>query len=219
MNRPQTARSRASGFSLTEMLVVIGIIAVISAVGLPNLIGYFRASKIRSAQDQVAGAIQKARNTGIMKNTQMGVDFIIQNNTTYWIHIEDSIGGVAGAQSDVGFARQAINFATPNTAISSQYLLPANVEFAAAATDCPTVGYTAYAPNAAAVRFDRYGTPTVPGMGNPTAPALSGSPATTNRIYVPANGDLMLCLIDRRTNLRRGLRLSTSGRILRDQTY
>ncbi len=205
------------GFTLIEMLVVVGIIGLTAAAVLPNLVGYVRASHIRAAQDEVAGAIQRARNMGIMKNTQMGVTFVVQNNTTYWVHIEDTISGV-GMTGDVGFTRQGVNFAAPNNILSTRYILPQDVEFAANAADCP--GVAGFAPALASVRFDRYGQRSLPGtvVGTTTIPplVLNGGSTTVNRIYVPAaGGDLTVCFVDRRTGLRRWLQVSTAGRIVR----
>ena len=47
---------------MIELLVVVGLIVVMAAVGLPNLIGYMRQAKVRGAMQQVAGEMQTARN-------------------------------------------------------------------------------------------------------------------------------------------------------------
>ncbi len=147
------ANARARGFTLIELLVVVGIIGLTAAVALPSIAGFVRGSRIRSAQDAVAAAIQRARNVAIMRNSQLGVTFIVQNNTTFWVHIEDTVTGVnADAANVVGFTRQGINFAAPAT-VSTSYTLPEGVEFAANATDCP--GIAGFAPTEDALRFDR----------------------------------------------------------------
>ncbi|MBX7184977.1 MAG: prepilin-type N-terminal cleavage/methylation domain-containing protein [Vicinamibacteria bacterium] len=208
-------RDRIRGFTLIETLIVIGIIAATAAMALPNIMGYVRGSRIRAAQDDVAGALQRARNLAIMKNTQMGVTFLTENNTTYWVHIEDTIAGVTAG--NVGFTRQGVNFAAPNAVLSTRYLLPPDVEFGSAAADCPAV--PGFAPAQASVRFDRYGQVSLPGtvVGTNTIPpvVLLGGSTTADRIYAPAAGDRSVCLIDRRTGLRRWLAISTSGRIAR----
>jgi prepilin-type N-terminal cleavage/methylation domain-containing protein len=203
--------ARARGFSLIEILVVVGIIGLTAAVTLPNITGYVRANRIRAGQDLVAGALQRARNVAIMKNTQMGVTFITQDNNTFWVHAEDTIAGVTAG--NVGFTRQGVDFGAPNAVLSTRYDLPDQVEFAASAADCP--GVAAYAPNQASLRFDRYGVSSVPAGAN--ALVLAGGSVTTPFIHVPAAGDRAVCLIDRDTGLRRWLQISGGGRVLRSQ--
>ena len=59
-------KAKARGFTLVELLVVVGIIAVMGAVTLPNIMGFIRSSRIRTAQDLVNSALQRAREVGRM---------------------------------------------------------------------------------------------------------------------------------------------------------
>jgi prepilin-type N-terminal cleavage/methylation domain-containing protein len=218
MKASNIAKSKARGFSLVELLVVIGLIATLGAISLPNLIGFFRSSRIRAGLDLVASAIQGARNKAIVRNTQKGITFVVQDATTFWVHIEDTIPGVS--TGDVGYTRQGVNFTSPNTNLSTKYTLPRFVEFAANATDCPQI--TSFAPAASALRFDRYGLSTfLPPLSTDLAPAealvVSGGSISSTRIFAPtASGDRSVCLIDRQTDLRRWVQVSPGGRVIRN---
>lgn len=57
--------SRKDGFTLTEMLVVIGIMVVLMIIGLPAFTGLGRGSKMRSAMTQVRSSLSLARQWAI----------------------------------------------------------------------------------------------------------------------------------------------------------
>ena len=64
-----------AGFTLIEILVVVAIMAIMTAVALPAISRYFRNYKMRNAVQAVGGEVTTARNKAIMKNTNLGVVF------------------------------------------------------------------------------------------------------------------------------------------------
>ncbi|MBN2371078.1 MAG: prepilin-type N-terminal cleavage/methylation domain-containing protein [Vicinamibacteria bacterium] len=80
---------RYRGFSLVEMLVVVIIIIVLSAVGVPGLIQYYRGATINGAIRSVATEIEKARYSAIGKNVNIGVVFTVLSDHEYRYVVED----------------------------------------------------------------------------------------------------------------------------------
>src|SRR5688500_10873357 len=83
-----------AGFSLIELLVVMAIIVIMTAVAVPAISRYFQNYKIRGAVQAVGGEITTARNKAIMKNVNFGVVFLIESDaqgrpTRYQYLIED----------------------------------------------------------------------------------------------------------------------------------
>jgi prepilin-type N-terminal cleavage/methylation domain-containing protein len=63
----------SKGFSLVELLVVVAIIMVISAMALPNFLTGVRNMRMRSTGTQIAGLFEQARSQGIQLNANAGL--------------------------------------------------------------------------------------------------------------------------------------------------
>jgi prepilin-type N-terminal cleavage/methylation domain-containing protein len=82
-------RPKPSGFSLIELLVVVGIIAVLSLTAVPMIASYIRNYRVRAGAQQVLSELQAARAKAITKNAMLGVVLVILDNRTYRTVIED----------------------------------------------------------------------------------------------------------------------------------
>ena len=54
-------RHRSSGFTLIELMIIIGIFGVLIAIGVPTMRGFIRTTRMRGAQDTMLGDIRNAR--------------------------------------------------------------------------------------------------------------------------------------------------------------
>lgn len=211
MTAHQTKKSR--GFTLIELLVVIGIIAAMSAVALPNILGFLRSSRIRSAQDEVFSAIQRTRAKAITTNTQFGVVFVIESPQIYWIHVEDPQPPIVGQPLQTG--RQPLDSGA-NNLLSTRYELDPRVQFAIAAGSCPAGPGGG---NQDSLRFDRYGVRTFPGFvtvaPEPAPPALQPvvGPTVNGILMTTTGAEASICLVDQQTGLFRLITIAAGGRV------
>jgi len=179
----------AAGFTILELLVVVGVIAVMAAVSLPIIGRYFRNYQIRNAAREVASEIQTARTKAIMKNVNWGVLFVTLSPTTYRIVIEDDPANPA---------TRTLNLMDPVRT------LPGDVTFS-------NVGATD-----ASLRYDRMGVACDPGSSTtlcPTVPVganfvkyVSGTDATSGSGW-------FIELTQPSTGLTQTVRVLSGGRV------
>ena len=95
---------RQSGFTLVEVLVVIGLIAVISAFAVPTFINWLPDYRLRSAAHDLLSNFQKAKLEAVKRNLRCGVVFasagtgytvFVDANENYLFDGEDTIVQVA----------------------------------------------------------------------------------------------------------------------------
>ncbi len=68
-------RTKLSGFSLVELLVVVAIILVVSAVAVPNIMRAMSAYRLRSAAGEQAQLLQRLRMEAVNSNRDMRISW------------------------------------------------------------------------------------------------------------------------------------------------
>ena len=79
-----------SGFTFAELMVVLGIIAIISAFAIPGLIGWIPKQKLGTASRDLLSTLEAARTRAVRERVSVGLEF---NATTYTVFIDNGAGG------------------------------------------------------------------------------------------------------------------------------
>jgi prepilin-type N-terminal cleavage/methylation domain-containing protein len=74
------AKRRHSGFTLLELLIVLAIILVVSAIATPNIMTAIASSQLRSAVNSLSSVAQDARVRSVRGNRFMPVRAVVVDN-------------------------------------------------------------------------------------------------------------------------------------------
>lgn len=89
-----TSRRRLQGLSLIEMMVVVAIVAILAAVGIPSFNDWIQNTQIRTAAESIASGLQTARAEAIRRSTP--IEFTLTGNgsagETGWQIVERNTG-------------------------------------------------------------------------------------------------------------------------------
>ena len=61
-------RRRHAGYSVIEILLVVGIIGILTAIATPTFLGYYQGAQLRVAAEEVAAFLNQARQLAIVQN-------------------------------------------------------------------------------------------------------------------------------------------------------
>lgn len=67
----QTLPGSSGGFSLSEMLATVAIVAVVTSVGLPMLRGFIDDAAVSTAADQMLAALNYTRSEAVKRNSRV----------------------------------------------------------------------------------------------------------------------------------------------------
>jgi prepilin-type N-terminal cleavage/methylation domain-containing protein len=186
---------RNRGFSLIELLVVVGIIAVMAAVSFPAISRYIRNYRIRGAATDVAGELQTSRSKAIMSNTNAGVSFVAVDADSYrWVQEDLPAGEQFGPLKELPLGVRFVASGTANAGPSLRFQRLGGFCNPAAGLPC-----------AAAVPL--------PCTGPETVPRCSREPMGTF-VGTEAGGGMVITLLEQSTGLQRTVRIAPGGRVL-----
>ena len=80
---------RMEGFSLTELMMVICVLAIISAIATPSLLSWRSSAKLRGAAANLKGDMELARLKAIQVNDTVVIHF---TNNSYKVFKDDGSG-------------------------------------------------------------------------------------------------------------------------------
>jgi type IV fimbrial biogenesis protein FimT len=86
------AMHKNSGFSFMELMTVIALIGLLTAIAIPNMIGWRSGAKLRGAVDTLRGDLQWAKLKAVQENAFVALSFS-ENDYLIFTDIDDGANG------------------------------------------------------------------------------------------------------------------------------
>jgi prepilin-type N-terminal cleavage/methylation domain-containing protein len=83
--------SNERGFGLTELVVVVALLGILSVFAVPNLVAYYQSSSLTAGAEQLAAVMNRARHLAISQNTSVCVE---RNGTTVRLRTVSCAGAI-----------------------------------------------------------------------------------------------------------------------------
>jgi type IV fimbrial biogenesis protein FimT len=79
-----------SGFTMIEMMVVLGIVSIVAAIAIPNIIAWLPDYRLRSSTRDIVSCLQETKMRAIRENANA---IVIFTSNGYESFVDDGAGG------------------------------------------------------------------------------------------------------------------------------
>jgi Tfp pilus assembly major pilin PilA len=145
MPRNSTVKQDPSGFSLLEVLLIVAVGLILTAVGLPLMNNVIANMKLRASMTSVSGLLQNTRATAVQQNKTMTAKHF--NRTTapysliYYVQAATDASGFSTTDTQVWMEAPITPYPAPTGVVAPTAIGTSTLSFTAQSID-PSVPYT-----------------------------------------------------------------------------
>jgi type II secretory pathway pseudopilin PulG len=88
----------ATGYTFVELMFVIGLVATLSAIAVPQTLAALDDSRTLGAARYISSRCQRARMEAVMRSADVGLRFVLENGTyAYAAYVDGNRNGIRSA--------------------------------------------------------------------------------------------------------------------------
>lgn len=111
MLRRLPGKARGSGFTITELMLAVLVLSILTMVGLPSFQQMMRNYQVRAVAESITGGLQRARGEAVSRNTT--VQFVLGAGTSWTVDYVTK-----PVPTDPPLDQRASNEGTPNATLT-----------------------------------------------------------------------------------------------------
>lgn len=123
-------RKNQAGFTLFELLIVVAIGIIVTAVAVPNMVTGISNLRLRSSMTSLAGVLQNCRVLAVKTNRHMTTRFSANPyGIVAYVKLATDMGGLEGGDSQVELEAPVTKVTTPSGPGAPAALSPTDLGF------------------------------------------------------------------------------------------
>ena len=118
----RTKSKHIRGFSLTELMIVILVMGIITAIGAPSMSRFLQSWRLNGEANEMATMLRLARTAAVTKNTTVMFVFDANDGEYFYVEDDDESGSQSAGEYSSGLHELPDGIVVDNYTMAQQWI-------------------------------------------------------------------------------------------------